>query len=336
MSTRSPLVPVRLTIHDVAALASVSSMTVSRALKTPELVSADTLRRVRDAVARTGYVPNALAGGLRSARTRLVAALVPALRSHLYDATIESLSEALAADGYHLLLGQTEHSPQQEEDLVRAVLGRRPDGIVITGVRHSKGTRALLLASGIPVVELNDWTPTPIDMLVGFSHEQIGRDACNYLADKGYRRLAVIATDNERSRRRAESFAAAARARRLPAPRLHVLPALSNHGGGRAGLAALLEQGPIDAVYCGSDMAALGVLTEARARGIEVPGALAVLGSGDLDFAASTSPSLSSIRVDFARVGTLAARCITDRVAGHDGADTLVDVGFTIVERESA
>lgn len=311
-------------------------MTVSRALNTPERVSADTLQRVRDAVARTGYVPNAVAGGLRSARTRLVAALVPALRTHLYDATIESLSAALAADGYHLLLGQTEHSPQQEEDLLRAILGRRPEGIVMTGVRHSKGTRALLLASGIPVVETNDWTPTPIDMLVGFSHEQIGRDACGYLAHKGRRRLAVIAADNERARQRTEGFVSAARGRRLPAPRIHVLTAWSNHAGGRAGLAALLEQGPIDAVYCGSDMAALGVLTEARTRGIEVPGALAVLGSGDLDFASSASPTLSTIRVDFARVGMLAARCIADRVAGLDRVDTVVDVGFTIVERESA
>lgn len=329
-------VPSRLTIHDVAALANVSSMTVSRALATPERVAADTLQRVRDAVARTGYVPNALAGGLRSARTRLVAALVPALRTHLYDATIESLSAALAADGYHLLLGQTEHSPQQEEELLRAILARRPEGIVITGTRHSKSTRALLLASGIPIVETNDWTPTPIDMLVGFSHEQMGRDACGYLARKGRRRLAVIAADNERARRRAEAFVAAARARRLPVPRVHVLRAWSNHAGARAALAALLDQGPIDAVYCGSDMAALGVLTEARARGIDVPGALAVLGSGDLDFAASVSPSLSSIRVDFARVGTLAARCIADRVAGRDPGETLVDVGFTIVERESA
>jgi LacI family gluconate utilization system Gnt-I transcriptional repressor len=325
-----------ITIHQVAALAQVSGMTVSRALKTPDRVSTETLQRVRDAVARTGYVPNALAGGLKSARTGLVAALVPALRAHIYDVTIEALTDTLAAAGYQLLLGQTGHSPEREEELLRALVGRRPEGIVLTGVRHSKGSRSMLMASGLPVVETNDWTSAPIDMLVGFSHERIGRDACRYLAAKGHKRLAVIGSENDRARQRADAFLAAARELRLPAPKVHVLSQISSHSAGRGALADLLAAGKLDAAYCSSDLVALGVLTEARVRGIRVPSALAVLGSGDMEFAASVSPSLSTLRVDFARIGTLAARFIIDRVERRATADTVVDVGSTIVERESA
>jgi LacI family gluconate utilization system Gnt-I transcriptional repressor len=327
-----------VTIHDVAALANVSSMTVSRALKTPERVSADALQKVRDAVAKTGYVPNALAGGLRSSRTRLVAALVPALKTHIYDAMIQALTDALAASGYSLLLGQTGHSPDREEELLRATLARRPDGIVITGVTHSRGSRQLLLGAGIPIVETHDWTSAPIDMLVGFSHERMGADVCQFLVRKGRKRLALITADSPRALQRAEGFVAAAARLRLRAPLVEVLPApTGDHAAGRAALARLLAASKtIDGVYCASDMVALGVLTEARVRGIAVPEALAVVGSGDLDFAASISPSLTTVRVDLVRIGSLAARYVVDRIEGRDVAEPSVNVGHDIVERDSA
>jgi LacI family gluconate utilization system Gnt-I transcriptional repressor len=83
-------------------------------------------------------------------------------------------------------------------------------------------------------------------------------------------------------------------------------------------------------------MVALGVLTEARVRGIAVPEALAVVGSGDMDFASSVAPSITTVRVDLARIGSLAARYVVDRIEGRDVAEPSVNVGHEIVERESA
>ncbi|MFT3821482.1 MAG: LacI family DNA-binding transcriptional regulator [Rubrivivax sp.] len=334
-STAEPALPTA-TIHDVAALAEVSLMTVSRALKQPHQVSAATLEKVLAAVKKTGYVPNALAGGLRSARTRLIAALVPTLKSHVYDPTIQALHETLSMHGYQLLLGQTDHSPSKEEDLLRAIIGRRPDGIVVTGILHSRASRALLLRCGIPIVETNDWTPTPIDMLVGFSHERMGHDACRFLAAKGRTKLALITGDDPRARRRAEGFLAAAADLRLAAPRMETLPAPTDHAGGRSAMARLLGGPGFDAVYCGSDMIALGVLTETRVRGIGVPDAVAVLGSGDLDFSATVVPALTTVKVDLDRIGRLAGQFVIARSEGRPVEDGLVDVGYTIVERDSA
>ena len=111
------------------------------------------------------------------------------------------------------MLGQSGYAESREDALLEAIIGRRPDGIVLTGIMHSAEGRRRLLAAGIPVVETWDLTPTPIDMLVGFSHAEVGRAVAEFLHAKGRRRLAVVAGDDERARRRHQAFVDAARAR---------------------------------------------------------------------------------------------------------------------------
>ena len=197
-----------ITLADVAKLAGVSA---SRALNTPGRVSPDTLRRVREAIERTGYIPNMLAGGLASTRSRLVAALVPTIAGPVFLETIQALTEALAESGYQLMLGQSGYAHSREDALLDAIIGRRPDGIVLTGIMRSPEGRRRLLAAGIPVVETWDLTPTPIDMLVGFSHEEVGGAVAEYLHGHGRRRPAIVTADDPRAGLRRASFVLAAR-----------------------------------------------------------------------------------------------------------------------------
>jgi LacI family transcriptional regulator, gluconate utilization system Gnt-I transcriptional repressor len=126
-----------VTLHDVARLAGVAPITASRALNSPGQVSAEVLKKVADAVTRTGYVPNLLAGGLASTRSRLVAAVVPTIAGPVFLETVQSLTEALAQRGYQLMLGQAGYAGDREDALLEAIIGRRPDGIVLTGIMHS-------------------------------------------------------------------------------------------------------------------------------------------------------------------------------------------------------
>ena len=103
-------------MSDVAKLAGVSAITVSRALNTPAAVSPDTLAKVRSAIERSGYVPNLVAGGLASNRSRLVAALVPTIAGLVFLETIQSLTDALAEAGCQLMLGQSGYTGAREED----------------------------------------------------------------------------------------------------------------------------------------------------------------------------------------------------------------------------
>lgn len=326
-----------VTLHDVARLAGVAPITASRALNAPEQVSEEVRKRVADAVAQTGYVPNLLAGGLASTRSRLVAAVVPTITGPVFMPTVEALTEALAERGYHLMLGQSGYVGNREDALLEAILGRRPDGIVLTGTVHSDTLRRRLRASGTPVVETWDLSTDPIDMLVGFSHAEVGAAVARFLQQRGHRRLAVVAGNDDRARRRTEAFLAQAAVLKLPKVPVHEVTPPTTLRSGREALRALMAlRARPQAVFCSSDLLALGVMTEARAMGLKVPDDLAVVGFGDLELAADTDPALTTVRINGAAIGRQAAEFIVRRAEGQPVERRAIDIGFSIVERASA
>ncbi|WP_280155500.1 LacI family DNA-binding transcriptional regulator [Piscinibacter sp. XHJ-5] len=320
------------TLHDVAREAGVSLITASRALSNPGVVSDKTIARVRQAVEVTGYIPNLLAGGLKSKKSFTVAALVPTISVAQFLPTVQALTESLDVAGYQLILGQSGYDNSREEALLNTMIARRPDGIVVTGLVHSQGARETLRRLGIPVVETWDLSDRPVDMLVGFSHLKVGSAVAGYFLGKGWRRLGIATGDDHRASVRREGFLSAV-GHDVPTA---IVPAPSNMARGRQALIELLEKDPgLRAVYCSSDQLAQGVLAEAQSRGLRIPEDLAVCGFGDADFAAHMEPSLTTVHVDGAAIGKLAARMIVDRCRGERIEQRAVDVGFRIVERRS-
>lgn len=325
-----------VTLSDLARIVGVTKVTVSRALNTPDLVSPDTLRRVQDAVRETGYVPNLVAGSLASNRSKLIVALVPSVAGSVFAETIESMRRALEGAGYQLLIGQSGYEQSQEDLLLDAVIGRRPAGIVLTGVIHSEASRTRLAAAGIPVVETWDLSDTPIDMLVGFSHAQVGAAAARHLHARGARRAAVVTPNDRRALTRSQAFVDAMAALTGRAVPVYPVPSPTHLGNGRETLARVLGEHPdTDSIFCGADSLALGVLMEANERGIRVPDGLKVLGYGDVNFAAWTTPPLTTIRTNGSRIGELTASMLIRRIEDAEAATRIVDVGFELIERAS-
>jgi LacI family gluconate utilization system Gnt-I transcriptional repressor len=149
-------------MEDVARAAGVSMITVSRALNTPEKLAPATLRAVRSAIERLRYVPNLTAGSLASNRSRIVGAIVPTVANSIFAETIDGLEQQLAEHGYQLLLGQTHYRPEEEAALVDAFLGRRVDGLMLTGV--APGRRARLRPRG---TRRRDSTRRATDDMIG-------------------------------------------------------------------------------------------------------------------------------------------------------------------------
>ncbi|MDB5853958.1 MAG: transcriptional regulator, LacI family [Herminiimonas sp.] len=320
------------TLRDVAREASVSLITASRALGNPSLVSTATIERVQEAVIRTGYIPNLLAGGLRSRRSMTVAGLVPIISVPQFLPTVQSLTETLDQHGYQLILGQSGYDHAREEKLIATIMGRRPDGLVVTGLLHSARAREQLRKLGIPVVETWDLSERPVDMAVGFSHLKVGSAAADYFLGKGWHRLAIATGDDHRAQKRREGFVAAV-GHDVPTA---TVPAPSSLALGRRALAELLRQDPgIQAIFCSSDALAQGVLVEALSRGLRIPEDLAVCGFGDADFSAHLEPSLSTVRIDAAEIGRMAATLIIDRCNNEPVSSPVIDIGFRIIERES-
>lgn len=326
-----------VTLEDVARLAGVSTITVSRVLNHPGKVAAVTLERVNRAIERTGYVPNLLAGGLASRRSRLISAIVPVMTNVIYAETIHHFSGALKASGYQVLLGECGYPELAEQELVTTVLSRRPDGLLLTGVMHTQECRRQLIGAGIPVVETWDLTSTPLDVVVGFSHERVGEYVADYLHSRGYTAVAAISAEDRRAQLREKTMRNRLMRLGVAEVKSVAVAAPTDLRAGRTGMRQLIEQGfRRGVVACSSDTIAHGTMIEAAAHGLDVPGDIAIMGFGDQRFAADTIPSLTSVHVDRPRMGKLAAEALLARIEGREIADPVIDVGFEIVQRASA
>ncbi|WP_299656048.1 LacI family DNA-binding transcriptional regulator [uncultured Jannaschia sp.] len=325
-------------MHDVGRIAGVSQVTVSRALSDPSKVSPETLTKVMGAVEATGFVPNAIAGALASRKSRLVSALVPSITNVVYSSMVRAFSERLRAHGYQILLSETGFAPEAEEATVVAHLSRRPDAIMLTGIQHTPQARRLLLAAGIPVVELWDVSDSPIDLCVGFHHVDAARAAAEFARDRGYRVAATVTAADERACRRRTGFAERfTRDTGNPVPDFDTGGAASI-AAGRQGLAGLIDRHGIGGglIYCSSDIIAHGVMIEAQSRGLRIPDELAVIGFGDQEFARHLEPALTTVRIDLAQLGQSAADAVLSRLDGQTPPSPVIDLGFEIVARASA
>lgn len=329
----------RVRLSDVAKAAGVSPITVSRALRRPDLLADSTRAAVEAAITRLGYVPDLIAGSLASRRTGQIAIVVPSLATPAFMTTIRGATDTLRAAGYQTVLGDHNLSGEDERALIASLLGHRNDGIILADIAQSRAARTLLAESGVPVVETWTLTARPIDMNVGFDNRAAARAMTRHLVETGRRRVAMVCgplRQNERGRQRHQGFLDAVRASSLAEDLFVELPFPSRLADCGAALADLLARAPdIDAVFCSGDTFAAGCLLEAHRRGWPVPARLALAGLGDVELTDCLTPRLSTARIPGYRMGALAARMIIERLQGRTVAPRIVDVGFEILCRES-
>ena len=326
----------RVTMTTIARIAGVTQATVSRAFNHPDKLSTETLNKIMEAVRVTGYVPNLLAGALASKKSRMMAAIVPSITNVVYSSVLQPFIGRVRSHGYQTMVMESGLAEEEEERLVTLALARRPEGILLTGVSHSRECRRQLMVSGVPVVEIWDVTKNPIDVCVGFSHTDVARDAAFHLLSKGYKRLAVVSAHDARAQRRRDAFCDAAVTAGSAPPLQFNVDGPASISFGRQALHDLISQGfSSGAVFCSSDILAHGVLIEGQAQGISVPETIGVLGFGDQDFAASLVPSLSSIGIDRQELGNRAADALVQAIAYKTRSETVINIGYKIVERGS-
>lgn len=329
-------------IEDVARLAGVSAITVSRTLNKPELVTEATRKIVQEAIDRLGYISNRVAGNLASTQTRTVGLVIPSLFSNIFADSVSGMTHVLSKAGYQLLIGVTDDSLDTEMAHVVSFLGQRVDGIILTGGLHQKRTRLLLMQSGLPIVETNVMISDPIDMLVGYSNEEAGYMMVSHLARCGYRRIGIITSPiqyNDRVQARRAGYLRAVRDFGLIQRDTLFKEAKPNltisHGAHAFG--ELLALNPdIDAVFLAHDMLAAGAMFEAKRQGLRVPEDIGIAGFDDLDIAQQFVPALTTVRTQRYAIGSTAAEMLLQRIrGGAPPPSTIVDMGFEIVPRDS-
>lgn len=333
-----------VTMTDVATLAGVSAMTVSRALKGNGSVTEETHQKIMMAVDQLGYVLDMSAGALSSKKTGFVAVLIPSVNNSNFSETVHGISEALEKDGKQTLLGYTDYSTDKEEQLIEALLRRRPEGIIVTGGLHTPTARQLLKNANIPVIETWDLPEEPIDHVVGFSNSATSEDLTARLLFRGYRKIAFIGGDESSDNRGIDRRKGYERAvATLGLERAHVIslgPAPISMKQGRNVLDTLYDEWPdVEAVICVSDLPAFAVIMECHRRGISMPNDLAVAGFGDFQVSRHSWPSITTAAVDCHRIGLEAGQLMSNAIAAIDAGEEFpaqtITVPHSILERES-
>ncbi len=335
------------TMRDVCKLAGVSAMTVSRVLGTTGKVSPETRSKVMRAIEQIGYVPDQNAGSLSSNKSHFVALVLPTLTNSNFGDTAEGLTEVLGPAGYQPLIGYSRYRLSQEEDVIRAMLARRPDAIVVAGSEHTKASTVMLHQSGVPVIEIWDRPKHPIDISVGYSNEEAGRLAARHLISLGHRRIAALGAIESgegrdfRGEQRLAGFASALVEAGLSDEliiREDETP-VSFTQGARA-MGTLLDRAPdVEAVFAVSDLSAVGAVMECNRRGVAVPDQVSIMGFGNFEVGRQCVPSLTTISVDAQMIGRKTGEILLELLTSKQqpGQDrpASIDLGVELCVRGS-
>lgn len=305
------------TMADIARIAGVSTMTVSRAFKNDGSVNDKTRAIIVKAANKLGYVFNATASSLRMQKTDFIAAIIPSLNNANFSDTISGLSSVLSHRGIQALLGYSNYNMLEEEHLIEQLLRRRPLAIVVTGGSHTKQATHLLSNANIPVVEIWDCPALPIGYYVGFSNARAIEGLVRHFHQAGYKKIAFLGGDSVEDRRgydRRQGFIKAMKSFGLDVSRLIAMgePPLSMEDGAQA-MARLLSQHPdTEAVIGVSDLCAFGAITECQRQGVTVGVDIAMAGFGNYQISDICIPRLTTIDVQARGIGELAGQMLLD------------------------
>jgi len=302
-------------MRDVARVAGVSRMTVSRALRDDSPVSPETRQRIMRVVREMNYVPDQMAGSLATKRSGFVAMLIPSLNNLHFAETVQVLTEELEGIGRQILLGHTGYSGTREEKLIEDMLRRRPEAIVLSYDGHSDRSVTLLTEARVPVIELWETPAEPIGHTVGFSNRDAARRMTAALIAQGYRNLVFLGEADDdwtRGGARRAGFEDGMRAAGLSPDRsvAYGLPPLSVEDGAAA-LPMILERFPdVDGIFCVADPPAFGLVCALRECGRRVPDDIGIAGFGDFEMSRFSSPSISTVTVDPRGIGRATGKMI--------------------------
>jgi len=339
MSVNRPRATGRVTLADVAKLAGVSPITVSRALRGERAVDPELVARVQLAVEQLGYMPDPAARALASRHSSHVAVLIPLLSNALFVDLLEAVQRTLRPAGYQTLIGITHYDIGEEEQLLREQLLHRPAGVLVTGMERSEATRKLIAGSGVPCVHLMEVSEVPGVYSVGFSQQSAGVAMTKHLLASGHRRIAFAAAQlDPRTLQRRDGWRQAMEAAGCFDPALEWLrtdPSSLALGGEM--FEDIVRSGKaVDAIFFCNDDLAQGALLAALRLGVSVPGSMAVAGFNDLTGSDQMWPPLTTVRTPRAEVGTEAARMLLALMAGKPVPKPCVDLGYELVVRGSA
>lgn len=303
-----------MTLNEVAALAGVSKMTASRALRGAPDVSRDAVEKVRRAAFDIGYVGNPLAASLSGQRSDLIGVVVPSISNIVFAEVLAGIADGIAGSGLQPVFGVTDYDLHREHAVICSMLSWKPSGMIITGLDQTDATISMLKSARVPVVQIMDLDGTPIDACVGFSQFTAGAAMADAMIAQGRRRFGYIGCGLERDTRagkRFDGFSSVIRSAGLAFGAQEVESGASTITSGRRMTERLLSRMPnVDCIYYSNDDLAAGGAFHCLSKNISVPERLMLAGFNGLEIIDSLPINVATSRTPRHQIGRSAAEIL--------------------------
>jgi LacI family transcriptional regulator len=325
-------------IKDVAREAAVSIATVSHVINNTRFVSDEVRARVREAIERCSYYPNAHARSLASGRSQTIGLVVSDLSNPFFPELVKSIEAAAFERGFDLMLSNTNYDPDRTSHYVRRFIERKVAGVVIMTSELDAALLGELASREVSVVFLDLGKPGVHMSNLSVNYESGIEEAIVHLVSLGHTEIAFVGGP-ERLRsadRRLKAFRASMR-RHLPGARPRLYAGDFKVEGGRRAAAEMLAggRGRPTAVLAANDLMALGVMVELRAAGLEIPLDVSVVGFDDIAFAALAEPPLTTVCLPRAELGRRAVEALMTNVGHPERRGVQINIPTYLITRAS-
>ncbi len=320
------------TMKDVAQLAGVSTATVSRALMNPEKVSTSTRKKVEKAVIDAGYSPNSLVRNLRRNESKTIIAIVPDICDSYYSDIIRGIEETAAEHGYLVLLGDSGQQKKRENSFVNLIFTKQADGMLLLGTNIPFDISKAEQKNLPPLVMACEFSPDLELPTVHIDNLTAAFEAVNYLTKIGHKQIAQITADPKGA---LTQFRIQGYQQALRRAGTSVNPAYTVSGDGSFALGAramsclLALPNPPTAVFCHSDVLAIGAMQQAKRLGFRVPQDISIIGFDDIRFAEFCDPALTTMSQPRYEIGQQAMLLLLKMLKGNE-----VQIGSRLLDAQ--
>ena len=321
---------------DIAKLAGVSQATVSRVLSGRDKVREATRLRVLKVIEEIGYRPNPFAQAMRTSQSRTVGVAVSRITNPIVPEILEGLAESFTAFDRRLVVWNTDS--EGEDGLVQAIQSGILDGVIFTAASHQTRAMKVALESRTPVVSFNRYLRgAPCDQIVSTNFDGAAQIA-RYLVAHGRKRIAFVngpldrttLADREAGFRDALTMAGMAIPASLYAQSDFVPAAFR-----QAAIDMMTSETPPDAIACGNDLIAIGVLNGLKSMGVRVPEDVWVTGFDGIEMTGWDLIDLTTMRQPIDVMASDAARALIDRIEGRHIQPKVIEYTTEFIVRGS-
>ncbi|MDC9592771.1 DNA-binding transcriptional regulator CytR [Xenorhabdus sp. IM139775] len=320
------------TMKDVAKAAGVSTATVSRALMNPDKVSARTRQKVENSVLEVGYYPHSLAKNLRRNDARTILVIVPNISDPFFTDVIRGIEETAAEHGYLVLIGDCQHQQQQEHAFINFLITKRIDGMVLLGSNIPFDVSKEEQKNLPPIVMANEFAPELELPTVHIDNLTAAFNATHYLQKLGHKHIACITGPETMPlcHYRLQGYIQALRRTGEEIREEYIIRGDFTHESGATLTETLLTlPAPPSAIFCHSDVMAMGAMWQAKKMGLKLPEDLSVVGFDNLNLAQYCEPALTTVKQPRYEIGHHAILLLLEQLQGR-----LVAKGSRLLETE--